>query len=217
MDDLLTQLYQAFAHYQKPRDFPACECCLSPAERKLLLSKPLRDLSAGELSVYAASAFLTVAGPEDFNYFLPRILELAVKEEFSWPDAEITLGKLARANWLQWPDKERLAVLAVLNRKWEELLKSSENDSWHCSRIDEWICALGQCVPDITKYLDKLLEPDCKEKLLGFAVENSSAYSRKKLSNAFWDTAQENQQRTLIWLHQPQIKALLMEHYGMSF
>jgi hypothetical protein len=217
MDELVTQLYQAFAHYRKPKDFPACECCLSPAERKLLLSKPLLELSAEELSVYAASAFLTVAGPEDFKYFLPRILELAVKEEFSWPDIEITLGKLAKADWLQWPDKERCAVLDLLNRKWEDLLKNSENDSWQYSQIDEWVCALGQCVPDVTLYLDKLLEPGCKEKLLGFAVENSSAYTENKLSNAFWDTALDNHRRTLIWLKQPQIKNLLTECYGMSF
>jgi len=85
------------------------------------------------------------------------------------------------------------------------------------SDIDEWFCALGRCLADVTPYLNMLLQQANEDKLLGFIEWNPSAFTKNKLDNAFWDSAPANHQRVLSWLNQKQVRALLSERYGMIF
>src|SRR5215475_3349421 len=117
VEALINQLYSVFGAYPRPHDFAACECCMSADEKSVLLTKPLRELTADELTEYAADAFLTVGELLDFKYFLPRIFELAMHDEFLWPDAEVVMGKLSLAQWLEWPLEEQAVVSQLLKTK----------------------------------------------------------------------------------------------------
>jgi hypothetical protein len=214
MYETIPFVYDAFANYSKPADFPACECCLSDEEKKVLLRGKLKELSADELSSYAADVFQTVGSVADFKYFLPRILELSVNGEFSWPDPPVVMVKLRLADWDQWPGHERSAVIDLLVEKFRCLLQDEHTDG---SDIDEWLCALGRCVPDITPYLEPLLDKANESKLLSFIERSWPGLSKGKLASAFWAEAADNQERVVAWLNQPRVKRLLSEKYGMVF
>ena len=214
MYQAIESIYEAFANYRKPRDFPACECCISIGEKKLLLDRKLRMLTSDELGNYAADVFLTVGSLADFKYFLPRMMELSVKEEFSWPTPEVMLGKLKLADWYDWPEIERAPVLSLLEEKFARLLQDANTEG---EDIDQWICALGRCVTDITPYLEPLLQEEHESKLLGVIEWNDSLFDKGKLSSAFWKDAPDNERRAVAWLTQPRVKQLLNEKYGMVF
>ena len=214
MHDSIGSLYEVFPDSQKPDDFPICECCWSDQQKRLLLKRDRRGLTADELSEYAASVFLTVGSPGDFKYFLPRILELSLNDEFVWPDLEVALGKLRLADWYEWPESERAAVLYVLEEKFASLLQEEES---YGPTIDEWICALGGCVSDITPYLDQLLKSEAKSHFLSFVEWNYEDWREGRLTNPFWSDAPDNQQRVLEWLNKAEVKRLLSEEYGMVF
>jgi len=158
-------------------------------EKSTLLTKPLRKLSADELSGYAADAFFTVGEVSDFKYFLPRILELSVRDEFQWPDAEVVTRKLWLADWLDWPKEEHSVVSDLLKAKLATLL---EDPNTNGSQIDEWVCAFGRCLRDPTSFLEPLLEPQHADKLLAFIDQNGSLFTKNKLDNAFWEDARES-------------------------
>ena len=214
MEHLINQLYIVFGKYPKPYDFEACECCISADEKNTLLTAPLRELTADQLGVYAADAFYTMGEVPDFNCFLPRIFELAVRDEFLWPDPEVVTRKLSLAQWLDWPAEEQGSVSDLLQVKFVALLNDSNSDG---SDIDKWICALGRCLPDPTPFLKPLLEPQHKDKLLAFIDYNGSLFTKNRLDNAFWEDARENEERVISWLNQPAIKVVLSERYGMVF
>jgi hypothetical protein len=83
--------------------------------------------------------------------------------------------------------------------------------------IDEWVCALGQCVPDVTPYLDQLLDEALEENLMHFVELNLTVVNEGKLSNSFWPDAPENAARVMSWLNSRRIKQLLYEKFGMVF
>jgi hypothetical protein len=214
MYQAIESIYGAFANYRKPRDFPTCECCISNDEKKLLLDSKLRVLTADQLGNYAADVFLTVGSLADFKYFLPRMLELSVKNEFSWPTPEVMLGKLKLANWYEWPELETAPVCSLLEKKFAHLLQDANIEG---QDIDPWICALGRCVPDITPYLEPLLQKEHESKLLGIIEWNHSVFDKGRLGNGFWKDAPDNERRAVTWLTQPRVKELLNEKYGMVF
>lgn len=214
MEQLIRNLYRVFSKYEKPSDFRACKHCMSDEEKAVLLNGWLRELEPDELAGYAGKVFLTVGGLDDFKYFLPRILQLSVNEEFFMPCPEVVFGSLRMAEWEQWPEDERAAILELINCKFDLLLQNPESKG---SDLDEWICAFGQCVPDITPYLNRLFEKANEDKLLSFIEWNPSVFTMNKLDNAFWLLTSINEERVLAWMKQERIKALLSERYGMSF
>jgi hypothetical protein len=217
MYESIQYVYEVFAKYPKPGGFPTCDrgCCVSHKESLLLLNRNLLELTADELRNYAGDVFLTVGSLADFKYFLPRILDLSVTEKFSWwPTPEVVLGKLPLAGWDHWLEIERKVVMDLLNERFAALIQDANSDG---SDIDTWVCALGRCVPDVTPYLEPLLEEANQGKLLSFIEWNPSAFSEAKLANGFWKDAIDNQQRVLAWLNQDRVKRLLSEKYGMLF
>ena len=209
--ETIDAVYKVFAKYGKPRDFPACEHCMSKAEKRALLKPCLRELNADELTKYAADALFTVGSVLDFKYFLPRILELSVNDNGWWPGPEMVLAKLRLAEWDNWPENEKVVLVALLNEKFATLIKDSNVDG---GDIDKWICGLGRCMDDITPYLDSLLEQASENTLLSFIESNHTALTKGKLSNAFWDSP-ANEQRLWGWFNSNVVKGLLTAKYGM--
>lgn len=205
LDEAMREVYRVFAKYKKPRDFDACEHCMSAEEKRFFLSHDLSALTADQLTTYAADVLLTMGDVQDFKHFLPRIFELSVNDDGWYPDPEVVLGKLQLAYWYEWPENERTAVLNLLNEKFSSLVKDPNAEG---SDIDTWLCALSRCVNDITPYL-KLLESEASDdKLLGFIEDNESALTTGKLANPFWDSP-PNERRVIDWLNSGRMKRLL--------
>lgn len=101
MTAAIDHLYDAF-RAPVPAVIEGCPCCIKSRGVDVLLTTPLRQLSGMQLWRYTTGCFLTIGSTRDFQYFLPRIIELAVQGE-DLPDTEIVLGKLGLGSWQQWP------------------------------------------------------------------------------------------------------------------
>src|SRR5262245_48486489 len=205
INQAIKEVYRVFATYEKPHDFDACEHCMSVEEKRLFLNHKLAELTAAELTRYAADVFLTMGDVKDFKHFLPRILEISVHDDSWWPGPEVVLNKLRLAEWHEWPENEKTAVLNLLNEKFAALVKDPDAEGFD---VDTWLCALGRCVDDISPYLNLLEKEASEEKLLGFIEENNAALSGGKLANSFWDSPM-NERRVIEWLRSEPVKQLL--------
>ena len=76
----LEDVYRVFAALSKPREIEACPCCIDRLSLCTLLSTPLRELTPDQLSPYASSVLLTAGDEMDFRYFLPRMLEISLRD-----------------------------------------------------------------------------------------------------------------------------------------
>ena len=104
-------LYDAFADIEMPRGINGCPCCMTEDEYKTLTTKPLSELSAEELTTYASDALLTMGSEDDYQYFLPRIIELTIEDDAEWiTSLEITAKKLQMAGFQQWDEKKQTAI-----------------------------------------------------------------------------------------------------------
>jgi hypothetical protein len=85
-------LYQVFGRYQAPADSSFCRHCVQSAEAELIVSKPLRQLSAHELARYSFKAISTWGTVDQFKYLLPRLFETVVFEPYRY-DPEVLFKK----------------------------------------------------------------------------------------------------------------------------
>ena len=108
-------LYDAFASYPTPSWVPACGCCHDPEggrmppelgsdpsqwPRTVLLRAPglgiaLSEIRADDPAGYAVEAPNLVGAEEDWKQYLPRLLDISMREDTSeseWPELEIVIG-----------------------------------------------------------------------------------------------------------------------------
>jgi hypothetical protein len=182
------RLYVAFSGVHRPSVIEYCSCCFSADEERALLAPvALRQLSVDVLRPYAFDVLLTVGDIDDFRYFLPRILEVACTVGFNGPDLEPLAGRLARAQWLDWPAAEQVAVRDVLSALWATTLAAFPGE-WD---VDTVLCALGNAEEDLRPYLAQwmaeLRRSPASAHLLDFlrygARRNIAGW---ELTNAFW-------------------------------
>jgi hypothetical protein len=108
--DAVEALYRAFADRRRPRDLAASPV-KDPAVAANLLAVPLRNIDADTILRYSGSAMTTIGTEDDFAYFLPRILEVAVDgPSAGLAEPFIIAGKLDLARWRDWSEAERAAV-----------------------------------------------------------------------------------------------------------
>lgn len=136
-----------------------------------LYSKPLKQLTAEDLSLYIGKAMTTWGDLNDFKHFLPRIMELTAVY-----DAPLSIGtifhKLEYANWCTWSELEKKAIQEFMIALWNDLLKQSSKEA---ERIfAEYFSSLACYYPDIDELL-KLWDSD-----IGLA-------STKHLANFIFD------------------------------
>lgn len=126
-------LYAAFADVPHPGRVDGCtNCCISEEELAVLSSRNREELSAADLRSYAGNAPDTVGAPGDFQYFLPRLLEVSATGELNWPDRGWVVRRLRFVPWRDWPDPQRNAVRAYLRAWWLQALTSTPptDDPW---------------------------------------------------------------------------------------
>lgn len=106
-----------------------------------VLSLPCRELSDDDIGAYAGSAILTVGGPDDYRYFLPRVLELSVSNG-NWigGDAPIIAERLHRADWTTWSPEQQAAVRAFFNEAYDWSIDApfdgvAPADLWLCGNV----------------------------------------------------------------------------------
>jgi hypothetical protein len=202
-------LYAAFAAVRRPTVIAGCPCCIEDKQIAVLLSRPLRELSADELSSYASSVFLTVGGEEDFRYFVPRILEISATDPGWWPDPEVVARALAEARWQQWPTAQREAVASVWSERFTELIEAAEG-----SELDSWLCGLARAGFDLPPFLARLSQrPAAVLALYGW---HANEIVEHRLANGFWDEAPHGRREVIDWFHSPEISRLIIASFGVD-
>jgi hypothetical protein len=162
LDAALETLYREFAA-PVPRVIEGCPCCLSSRGTDILLTTPLRDLTAQMLWRYVSGVFLTLGNERDFRYFLPRIFDIAANDPGKLPDTEIILDRLPRANWQGWRRFEREANEDFVNAWFERALVRDlayAADDWIGIETESLLCGAAHAGLSITPWLDRLQQPD---------------------------------------------------------
>ena len=207
--DSLNTLYSAFSDVPKPQRIEGCSCCISKDEVRILLSKPLREISWSELTSYAGSAFFTVGEECDYLYFLPRILEVACMDESWWLDMEIIGRAIGETKPTNWPKSRLKALVDVLGAVIQEALK--EEDGW---AIDTWICSIARMRLDIVPFLEQIETSPLA--LLSFYERNSMSLAKRKLANAFWERDIPGYDVVLAWFGSPRVSKIIADSYGFT-
>jgi hypothetical protein len=180
LQSAIEQVYAEF-HGPKPRTIEGCPCCTDPKEVCRLLTKDLRELAAKDLSNYAASLFLTMGNERDFQYFLPRLLDIATAEDW-WPSPPVLLEKLKLAHWNTWSEQRRVVVKRVIDVWFAGCLGADQVDG---SEIDNLLCGIARADLPLDEYLDALAEhPD--ELQAFFEIHSHAFFKRGRLGDSFW-------------------------------
>jgi hypothetical protein len=220
MDSQLQQaiedLYVAFRR-PRPETIDGCECCLARIDVDALIHTPLRDLSYQQLSEYVTDVIYTVGSADDFRYFLPRLLELALIEPSYANDPELLFRKLRLAGLRSWPSTEQRAIESLV----DAIARRFGHEALERSEIDTWICALGQISEDVTPHLQHLLDDRsaARHNLYGFYDWNRrDVEKRRSLGNAFWVDGAErinpNVEHINAWFRRPEVSAAIDRAYA---
>lgn len=193
-------LYNAFAVAKRPASIVTSPV-KDPADFATLLTTPLRELTAEQLWQYSFSVFLTVGDTPDFEYFFPRIIELA-SEPYSSLEIEVVFKKPVMSGWPdEWRKDRRKAFQAVL----EAMVASWASIVCH---IDAQVCALARCLTDIDRHLEVLMSGSdaANENLLAFYEANRESLIKNKLSNSFWERSSDTHARVVAWLQRADVQ-----------
>ncbi|WP_214325182.1 hypothetical protein [Nonomuraea sediminis] len=190
------RLYEAFGHVARPERVIGCPHCVDPGEELCILAGPVRSVEAESLARYAAKALTTWGGVTEFRYFLPRLLECAAEDAFTYPDPEIVFGKLASGDWQTWPIDERDAIAGFLREWWHETLRN------YPARppIDTVLCALAATGMDLATCLSTWSNLDTDPAIQHLHDFVLTGMSGNRMTNAFWNRQSPAYQQVHTWL-----------------
>ena len=156
LQEAIENLYETFSGYPLPDDTHPCSCCHTPIANELLHAEPLRQLTWKHLSDYTTDAILTWGDVNCLRHFLPRIIELTVtgaEHASLTPSAPEVFRLFDRSEWRTWSQHEQAAVQRLLAAIWETVRSNPPIESGWID-VEDWICAISYCEPDIKSYLD---------------------------------------------------------------
>lgn len=203
----IENLYSAFSDLPKPEGVGGCPCCITEQELDTLMAIPLRKLSADQIGTYASSALLTVGDVGDYRYFLPRIIEISLYEEFWWPDIEVTAQAIRSAGFHEWPNHHRTALNDAFLAAIQHFVDEGEY-----FRLDSWMCAIGRIEIDVDPFLNIIEKSDSA--IFGYWEENADTLDDHQLSNAFAQPVTRQHDAIVDWFHLPKINLIYAEAYG---
>ena len=206
LEDSIENLYSAFCDANKPRVIEGCDCCIDENQIAKLLSTPLRQIEPDDISSYASSAFLTVGETSDYLYFLPRILEISAKDEWWWPDIEVTGRAVFETHPLDWPALRKQALDEFLQEVLGELIEKRNVEG-----IDSWLCAIARMGIDVSPFL-RIMETS-PAAVAEYYRANCRKLDTGKLANEFWDRPNEGHDVIIEWLRREDITKLGNEYW----
>ena len=149
------ELYETFRGYPLRADTDACPCVHEPEQERMLHARPLRELTADHLEMYAADAMLVWGNEDDYRHFLPRIFELLITLDdprFELDLAPIVFNKLRFANWANWPIDEQNAIRRYFLMAWKAVLRANP-DVLGLTDEEDWLSGIAQAEDDLHPYL----------------------------------------------------------------
>ncbi len=154
-------LYETFSSYplRAVADISRCDHCVTDEDDALLRAKPLRELTAHDLSFVVGNPG-TWGEEVDFKHFLPRLFELISLElagQQTWWDSE-TLGRRIEHEgngFMGWPAHERASMTSFCLAWWRAALATWPTKPFVLDDTAETvICSIAQFSDDLMPYLD---------------------------------------------------------------
>lgn len=166
-------LYEAFAVYPLRDEMSRCDHCVGPEDDARLRSKPLRELTYGDLAVFVGNPG-TWGDQIDCKHFLPRLFELAslaslgLGDQFRHVGIENVIRRVTTRisvedlDFASWPLRERLALQDFSMAWWHAILSILPGDNpvegyfqgSEDSTAYEVLSAFAQYIEDISPYLE---------------------------------------------------------------
>lgn len=202
----IDRIYAAFANVPKPVKIDGCRCCIDDREVWTMLSTPLRELTAEQLSSYTSSFRTTVGSIADFRYYLPRILELAFTGA-SWHDSHC--HNLVEAGWLTWSVDERDAIRAPF-----EISFSYAIEEQHGQEIDRRLNDLANLGLDLAPYLVQLQSNP--EASLAFYRRVANPHTGVELCDFLWGESVAGAVQVIDWFYSPAVSKRIFDSEGVD-
>jgi hypothetical protein len=191
---VIERVYKTFAKAPKPAMIPTEGCCLQDDQIKHMLSKPLRELSAGSLTRYVNHIFICAGSREDLLYFLPRILECQCDDAFY--EGVIFARSMMTAGFVDWPNERREAIEELVDAAIDQELSRTGQ----IERLDDWLRVAAKLNLDLIPRLERIRNAPMK--LVEYCIENPNG-----LRDHFWDEIPEARLLVEKWLESPDIKS----------
>lgn len=218
--EAVEDLYKVFATYRLKG--PVTGCLMTDDEARRLVATSLRSMSADDLSRYAFKAMTTWGTVDEFKHFAPRIVELAMVERALEPevDVSIVMGKFRYGKLHTWPVEEQRAVCRAAVGFWQSFLIEPLPDEVPYGCTEDWLCAIGQFVDDLSPFLDywlSLTAPSPVCRLAHLIHDNYKSIQRSgRLRDAFWDERRVQDEQVVAWLLSDDVlhhlEAMYFEH-----
>jgi len=105
----IEELYDAFQMNCLGLPLRYCAHCFTEKDARYITSTPLRELPLEDIAFILPKAITTLGTAEDFNYFLPRVLEaLAYQRHY---EEHVIPDRLAHGRAAGWSDRQLAAVV----------------------------------------------------------------------------------------------------------
>jgi len=149
-----------------------CPCCTTETNKYQLTTKPLLQLSAGDLEHYLFKAMTTWGEVNDFKHFLPRIFDLLASDTQTL-EVFVVFDKLEYGQWKQWSIKEQESIKLFLISWWANSTLSEQK--FQGDNFLYFIRALDQVQPLLDNWsID--IEKDTFKNLIHFIFDNLQQY-----------------------------------------
>lgn len=167
----VSDVYAAFAHLPRPRTLEMSPMKDARTFAIVLSDKELCNLTANEIGSFADSALYTVGNLNDYKYFLPRILDLAVLQPddavgYVGLEAWAIASKLVYGKWTSWPPREQEAVLNLFQMAFAATARAVPKVSDNAA---SWVVGLATLEQRISDHLAIWKKGDPSNCLLCFA------------------------------------------------
>lgn len=142
LEAAIERAYAAFAHVRCPATIDASPVHDAKAILRDLTSAPLRELSPEHLQDFASSALTTIGTEDDYRHFLPRLLELAVRDASAFgAEPQVIAHKLVYGEWTSWAPAERGAITDLFGAAMDAAI---EWPLFHRHDAEDWLCGLAR-------------------------------------------------------------------------
>lgn len=199
LENIIENLYKVFSIYGATDMTGSALYEDLSAWNQKLLSKPLRELEASDLTRYAGKAITSWGNAKDYKHFLPRILELIAKLEPPY-EIWITFDRIQLADFKSWKKEEQNLIHEYMLALWESIL----ND-FSCKaefEFKEYFTTLVYYYPNFNDLLDIWSKSNSKaaiKYLAAFIIdEQINLFEKRKISSL--KDQQEKAERFINWL-----------------
>ncbi|RAK66010.1 hypothetical protein [Hymenobacter edaphi] len=187
----IDNLYKVFARYPLNPNMDGSPMYAElPEWNQQLASKPLRALTAEDLSIFTYKSLTTWGEETDFKHFLPRIFELLPQFPSEFAEEWIVIDKLNYGRWRTWPETEQQAILDYLWALWEYMLTTP--NTGNDFRCGDCLAAIASVYPDFEQLLLRWEQADARKQVaLGTWVYwSAEVMLAKRMLPGFYNSAE---------------------------